>query len=75
MLMDGRLKMKSILMTLEKQVSILIQVIQASLWQDHFVPGKEYKQCIKQKDVKIIMWDVISGDFDTSLDGNDCVQI
>ena len=36
--------------------------------------AKNISSALNKKDVKIIMWDVISGDFDTSLDGNDCVQ-
>jgi len=36
--------------------------------------AKNISGALNKKDVKIIMWDVISGDFDVSLDGNDCVQ-
>ena len=36
--------------------------------------AKNMKFAINRDDVKIIMWDVISGDFDEKLDGEQCLQ-
>ena len=36
--------------------------------------AKNISSSLNKNDVKIIMWDVISGDFDESIGGNDCVQ-
>ena len=36
--------------------------------------AKNISAALNKKDIKIIMWDVISGDFDESIDGNECVQ-
>ena len=36
--------------------------------------AKNISSALNRKDVKIIMWDVISGDFDESLAGNQCIQ-
>jgi peptidoglycan/xylan/chitin deacetylase (PgdA/CDA1 family) len=36
--------------------------------------AKNISGVLNRNEVKIIMWDVISADFDESLDGNDCVK-
>ena len=36
--------------------------------------AKNISGVLNRNDVKIIMWDVVSADFDESLDGNDCVK-
>jgi len=39
-----------------------------------FFQAKNIKAALKKPDAKIIMWDVISGDFDDTLSGQQCLQ-
>jgi len=36
--------------------------------------AKNIKSVLSRRNVKIIMWDIISGDFDNTLNGNQCLQ-
>ena len=39
-----------------------------------FFQARNVKEALKKNNAKIIMWDVISGDFDESLNGEQCLQ-
>ena len=36
--------------------------------------AKNIKSVLSRRNVKVIMWDIISGDFDNTLNGNQCLQ-
>ena len=63
--MDGKHKRCNYLEDVAEAATYIdSRFVPAALWKDHFLPGKEYTAALKKANAKIIMWDVLSGDFD-----------